>query len=95
MIEAINLMKFLMGNLLCLIYSSWIGLRILIDFVMKRDTKFWEVKPRPNKPKVLTSNEFGEHKFMTVNVRLIFIQCKHAIIKFFHFLFQGNQLALR
>jgi hypothetical protein len=68
MIELVNLFKFLMCNFLCLVYSSWIGLRILLDFVLKRETKFWEVKDRPIKPNVLTSSEYGEHKFMTVNV---------------------------
>lgn len=71
MIEPINLLKFLMSNFLCLFYSLWIGLRILIDFVIKRDTKFWIVKDRPNKPEALKNNEFGEHKFMKVNVSLI------------------------
>jgi hypothetical protein len=68
MIELINLFKFLMCYTFCLIYSVWIGGRIVVDYFLKRDTKFWVVKDRPNKPKVLSSSDYGEHKFMTVNV---------------------------
>lgn len=71
MIKPVNVLKFLISSFLCLFYSSWIGLRILIDFVIKRDTKFWVVEDRPNKPDALSNNEFGEHKFMTVNVSLV------------------------
>lgn len=68
MVEAANVLKFLMCYTLCAIYSGWIAFGILIAYIFKRDTKFWEVKARPVAPRSLTSNEYGEHKFMTVNV---------------------------
>lgn len=68
MVELVNLLKFLMCYTLCVVYSGWITFGILIAYIFKKDTKFWEVKNRPTTPQALTSNEFGEHKFMTVNV---------------------------
>jgi hypothetical protein len=68
MVELVNLVKFVICYTLCVVYSTWIGVGILIAKIFKRDPEFWEVKDRREAPRVLTSNEFGEHKFMTVNV---------------------------
>lgn len=68
MVEVVNFLRFLLCYTLCVVYSTWVAFGILIAFIFKRDTKFWEVKKRDQKPLALTSNEFGEHRFMTVNV---------------------------
>lgn len=68
MVEVVNFLRFLLCYTLCVVYSLWVAFGILIAFIFKRDSKFWEVKKRDQKPQVLTSNEFGEHRFMTVNV---------------------------
>lgn len=70
MVELVNFLKFVMCYTLCVIYSSWIGFGLLLGFVFKRSTKFWEVKKRTVKPQILSNNDYGEHKFMTVNVSL-------------------------
>mgnify|MGYP007092102116 CR=1 FL=1 len=68
MVEVQNVIKFLINYIMCLIYSAWVSFGILIAFIFKRDTKFWVVKDRPVAPRSLTSKEYGEHKFMNVNV---------------------------
>lgn len=68
MVELVNLLRFLLGYFFCILYSSWVAFGILIAYIFKRDTKFWVVKERNDPPRVLTSNEFGEHRYMTVNV---------------------------
>lgn len=68
MIELQNLFKFVMCYTLCVVYSTWIGVSLAIAYIFKRDPEMWTVKDRPTPPRSLTSNEFGEHKFMTVNV---------------------------
>lgn len=68
--ELANVIRFIMTYALCLFYSSWVAFGILIAYIFKRDTKFWEIKDRPTPPKALTSNEF-QHKYMTVNVSAI------------------------
>jgi len=64
--ELANVIRFIMTYALCLLYSSWVAFGILIAYIFKRDTKFWEIKERPTPPKALTSKEF-QHKYMTVN----------------------------
>lgn len=64
-----NLLKFLICYVLCVVYSSYVGIKILFTFIIKRDKKLWKVKKRDEKPRVLSGNEYGEHRFMTVNVR--------------------------
>lgn len=71
MVEVVNLLKFFICYALCLMYSTWIAIGIGIAYIFKRETKFWVMKERNVPPRSLTSNEFGEHKFMTVNVRII------------------------
>lgn len=68
MVELGNVIRFVMCYALCLFYSAWVAFGLLKSYILKRETKFWEPKDRPTKPKSLTSNEFGEHKFATVNV---------------------------
>lgn len=67
-LKAINVAKFVLCYVLCAIYSSWAAFGLAIAYIFKRDSDLWVVKDRPVAPKPLTSNEFGEHKFMTVNV---------------------------
>lgn len=68
MVEAANLARFLICYILCAVYSGWVAFGLLIAYIFKRNSPMWECKERPDKPLALTSNEFGEHKFMTVNV---------------------------
>ncbi|CRK96598.1 CLUMA_CG009929, isoform A [Clunio marinus] len=67
MVEVGNLIRFILCYTLCLVYSTWIGIGLLIAYIFKRDPNIWTVKERPTPPRALTSNEFGEHKFMRVN----------------------------
>lgn len=66
MFEVTQFFRFLACYTLCVLYSLWIVFEILYDSIFKSE-KIWVVKERPIKPHVLTSNEYGEHKFMKVN----------------------------
>lgn len=57
---------------LCLYYNAKVVFGLLLLFVTKSHTKFWVVKERPVPPKCLLDKEYGEHKYATVNVSLIF-----------------------
>lgn len=85
MVEAMNLLRFVMCYTLCAIYSSWIGFGVLLAFVFKRSSRFWEVKKRTVKPALLSNNDYGEHKFMTVNVSDISARYSRVHILCFHF----------
>lgn len=76
MAEVLNIAKFIFSITLTVIYSTLIAGKILYSYIFERHTKFWQVKKRSVPPR-LTSNEFGEHKFITVNVSLLkFIKVK-------------------
>lgn len=66
--KVLNLLRFLLCFILCGFYSAWVAISLVIAYVFKRQTRFWEVKKRTQKPSELTNNEFGEHRFMNVNV---------------------------
>lgn len=66
--KVLNLLRFLLCFILCGFYSAWVAISLVIAYVFKRQTRFWEVKKRTQKPSELTNNEFGEHRFMDVNV---------------------------
>lgn len=68
MVEIKNVVMFLLGLFLTAFYSLLVAGKIAFAYIFQRDTKFWVVKKRFDPPRSLTSNEFGEHKFMTVNV---------------------------
>ena len=53
---------------LTLLYSSLITIAIAFKYFFGGDKKFFERKERTVKPAVLSSSEYGEHKFITVNV---------------------------
>lgn len=53
---------------LCVIYSLWIAAIIVFDYCTKYETKFWITKDHNVKPKALSNPDFGEHKFIAVNV---------------------------
>lgn len=75
-IKAINVVKFVLCYFLCAVYSGWVAFGLAIAYIFKRDSDLWVVKDRPVAPSQLTSNEFGEHKFMTVNVSFIENVCE-------------------
>lgn len=68
MVEVVNFLRFILCYTLCVVYSTWIAFGLVIAYIFKRDSKFWEVKKRSQKPRELSSNEYGEHRFMNVNV---------------------------
>lgn len=53
---------------LCLFYSSLVVLYLGVSFLTKYHTKFWIPKVRKNPPACLSNPEFGEHKYIRVNV---------------------------
>lgn len=63
-----NLISGILTFTLCVIYSSWIGIGVLLAYIFMRNTKMFKVNERPNPPKQLESEEFGKHKFANVNV---------------------------
>jgi len=66
--ELVNVIKFVLCYVLCLVYSAWVSFGLCMLYIFKRDTQFWKLKERPVAPRKLTSNEFGEHKFIQTNV---------------------------
>lgn len=56
------------ANSLTLFYSTLVAIAIAYKYFFGYDKKFFERKERTVKPAVLSSSEFGEHKFITVNV---------------------------
>lgn len=67
-----NLINGILTFVLCVVYSSWIGIGVLISYIFMRNSKMWTVKERPYPPKALTSDEHGKHKFAQVNVSTYF-----------------------
>lgn len=66
--KILDLLRFLLCFILCGFYSAWVAISLIIAYVFERQTRFWEVKKRTQKPSELTNNEFGEHRYMNVNV---------------------------
>lgn len=63
-----GLIKFFACYSLSLFYSTVVLLHLGIKYLFGSDKKYWEVKERNVAPKALTSEEFGVHKFVKVNV---------------------------
>lgn len=63
-----NIIKIIAVYFLCLVCSAIVCAKIFVDFVWKRDKNFWKVIDRRCEPKILSSTQYGEHKYMTVNV---------------------------
>lgn len=57
---------------LCLFYSTLTAVVLLYNYWTKYETKFWIPKDHSVKPKTLSNPEFGEHKFITVNVSILY-----------------------
>lgn len=55
---------------LCLFYTILTAVILAYNYWKKYDTKFWIPKDHSVKPKSLSNPEFGEHKFITVNVSI-------------------------
>lgn len=53
---------------LCIFYTAWVALGILVGYIFKKNSKFWVVKERPDEPAQLRNEEYGKHKFAHVNV---------------------------
>jgi hypothetical protein len=68
----LRIFKFLLCWILAAIYSTFVIIFIGLLFIFKWNTKFWKIKSRPLPPKILTSDEFGEHKFAEINVSKIY-----------------------
>lgn len=62
-----NILKLVIAFVLCLVYSSWIGIGLIFTYLFKKDPNFWTPKER-SKPAKLQSEEYGKHKFAHVNV---------------------------
>lgn len=71
-----GLIKFFACYSLSLFYSTVILLHLGIKYLFGSDRKYWEVKERLVPPKALTSKEFGEHKYVNVNVSCFIILFK-------------------
>lgn len=65
---AFKIIKAIIVYGLCLYYNTKVLLGLLLLFITKSETKFWRVKERPVPPKCLLDKEYGEHKYLTVNV---------------------------
>lgn len=72
---AIVAFKYFLTYSLTLYYNLKYALIIAYLYVTKSHTEFWVVKAR-TKPKTLTDSQWGEHKFVTVNVSRHFFLCK-------------------
>ncbi len=68
-----RLIKFVIFYSLCIIYNSIVCLWFGFLCIFKRNTRFWEIKER-SMPDVLKSDEYGEHKYATVNVIFIYFR---------------------
>lgn len=73
---AFKIIKAIVVYGLCLYYNTKVLLGLLLLFITKFDTKFWRVKERPVPPKCLLDKEYGEHKYLTVNVSFLFVCLK-------------------
>lgn len=61
-------LMFIVTYSLCLFYSFLSVLYLGIRFLTKYHTKFWIPKVRKNPPACLSNPEFGDHKYIRVNV---------------------------
>lgn len=61
-------LMFIVAYSLCLFYSFLSVLYVGVSFVTKYNTKFWIPKVRKHPPACLSNTEFGEHKYIRVNV---------------------------
>ena len=71
-----GVIKCLFAYSLTLFYSFLVTIAIAIKYFFGSDKKFFEPKERTVKPAELLSSEYGEHKFITVNVSNLYITVK-------------------
>lgn len=65
-----RVIKCMFAYSLCFFYSTLTSIYIGVKYFLSNDKKFFQRKERSVKPAVLSSKEYGEHKFVTVNVSI-------------------------
>lgn len=79
----LKLIKAIIVYGLCLYYNTKVLLGLLLLCITQFNNKFWKVKDRSVPPSCLLDKEYGEHKYIKVNVSLRFFCCCYVYINLF------------